>query len=271
MNTLLKLSALTLLIGNTHFVSAGDMGVSSPDAWYLVGDAGYSNSNDANIRVNPLIWDPALQGYSNSLGSTAILSFGVGKYLTSAFHLDIRGEHRGDYKYHQLQTGVNNGTPGFTASTRTRQFEVDSNTLMVSGWYDLGYLNSNLIVNLNTISIQPYIGLGLGANYLNVHNFHTIGNPFGKQRNEIASINASNTHTELAWHAAAGLSAQLNSRTTFSIGYNYFDGGNLPFPNYILSSTSSPSASLGRNGVSVTPWKGKLIANEVIGEIRGLI
>ena len=51
----------------------------------------------------------------------------------------------------------------------------------------------------------------------------------------------------------------------FVIGYNYFDGGNLPFPNYILSSTTPPS---GRSGVNVPAWTGKFSANEVYAGLR---
>jgi len=70
---------------------------------------------------------------------------------------------------------------------------------------------------------------------------------------------------KFAWHVGAGLSTQINERTTFAIGYNYFDGGDIPFPGYILSSLTPPS---GRQGVSVTSWTGSLRANEAYAELR---
>jgi opacity protein-like surface antigen len=248
---------------------AGTMGPVQPELspWYLAGSAGYSDSRDANISVDPAIWDNAAQGYSRSLDSTAALGFGVGRYFGNGFRIDVRGERRGDYEYSQLQTGINTGTPGFISDARTRNFKLMSDTLMLSGWLDLGDLFNNLSWQVASFGIQPFVGAGIGANYMEVHDFHTVGTAFGA-RNQIASINSSSTGTEFAWHGAAGLSARLSDKTTFSVGYNYFDGGNIPFPGYIDSSTSSPSAAIGRNGVTVTPWKGKLSANEVFAELR---
>lgn len=76
------------------------------------------------------------------------------------------------------------------------------------------------------------------------------------------------TGSSFAWHVGAGLAAQLTSRTTLAVGYNYFDGGKIPFPDYILSSLSARS---GRTGVSVTPWNGTFRANEVYAELRVLV
>lgn len=261
-------SAVTLAL-STLSAFAGTMGPVQAELspWYLVGSAGYSNSRDAHITVDPTIWDNAIQGYSDSLNSTAALGFGVGAYIGNAFHLDLRGEHRGDFEYSKFQTGVDTGTPGFIADARTREFKLKSNALMLSGWIDLGDLFNNLSWQVSRFSIQPFVGAGVGANYMEVHDFHTVGAAFGA-RNQIASINSSSTGTEFAWHGAAGLSAQLSQRTTFSVGYNYFDGGSIPFPGYVDSSSSSPDAGIGRNGVSLTPWQGKLKANEVFAELK---
>ncbi|MGQ3892870.1 outer membrane protein [Legionella sp. CNM-4043-24] len=268
MTKIKQLSAFCLSLGCSSVLMAGTMGPAvKPESWYLVGGAGASWSQDADIRVDPAIWDPARQGYSSNLDSSALLIFGAGRYITDAFRIDARYEHRGDYNYSRFQTGVNNGVPGFTGDQRTRKFELDSNSLMVNGWLDLGTLNSALLWQAGSMSIQPYVGGGIGVDYLNVKNFRTIADPFGGNRNEIASINQTTTDSQFAWRVGAGLSAQLTSRTTLAVGYDYFDGGKIPFPDFILSSLSAPS---GRTGVSVTPWRGSFTANEVYAELRVL-
>ncbi|KTD51160.1 outer membrane protein [Legionella quateirensis] len=248
---------------------AGTMGPAvQPESWYLVGGAGYSWSNDADIAVDPAIWDYSHQGYSNNIDSAALLFFGVGRYMTDYLRLDARFEHRGDYDYSKYQTGANNGVAGFTGDVRTRKFKMDSNSVMVNGWVDLGTLNSKLLWQVGTFSVQPFVGGGIGVDYLNVKDFRTIAAPFGVGRTEIASVNQTSTDSEFAWRVGAGLSAQLTHRTSLTVGYDYFDGGKIPFPNYILSSLSAPS---GRTGVSVTPWNGSFTANEVYAELRVLI
>ncbi|MCC5791253.1 MAG: outer membrane beta-barrel protein [Legionellaceae bacterium] len=251
---------------STPVVAGTDGSVQSPSApWYLVGSAGYSATRDANIRVDPQVWDQAVQGYSDKLGSAAALAFGVGTQLSPCLRMDLRGEHRGDYKYSRYQVGTV-GTPGFTGEERIRRFKASSNTLMLSGYVDLGHASEHLRWQAAHLSIQPFIGAGIGANYLKVHDFHTLGPVYDALgRRIVASMNSSSTGTEFAWHGTLGLSAQINQRTTFAIGYNYFDGGNLPFPNYIDGSTSPPD---NRDGTTVTAWRGKLRANEVFAELR---
>ncbi|MDI9818080.1 MULTISPECIES: outer membrane protein [unclassified Legionella] len=239
-----------------------------PETWYLVGGGGYSHSRDAGIRVDPAVWDFAIQGYSDNLDSTALLFAGVGRYITDYLRIDVRAEHRGDYHYSKFQTGLDTGTPSFTGDARTRKFDLSSDSVMLSGWLDLGHLYPNLLWETNQFSIQPFVGAGLGVNYMNVKDFRTIGAPFGVNRFEIASINQTTTSSKFAWHASAGLSAKFTERTSLAVGYNYFDGGKIPFPDFIYSSLSAPS---GRSGVSVTPWRGRLKANEVFAELRVLI
>lgn len=264
-----QISALCLSLSVTSTVLAGTMGPVAPsESWYLVGGAGASWSQDADINVDPAIWDFSSQGYSSDLGSSALLFFGVGRYITESFRIDARYEHRGDYRYSKYQTGANNGVSGFTGDQRTREFKLDSNSLMVNGWLDLGSLNSKLLWQAGSFSVQPFVGGGIGVNYMNVKDFRTIGAPFGVGRNEIASVNQTSTDSEFAWRLGAGLSAQLSQRTTLAVGYDYYDGGKIPFPNFILSSLSAPS---GRTGVSVTPWSGSLTANEVYAELRVVI
>lgn len=264
-----KLSILCLSLGISSSVLAGTMGPNGPsESWYLVGGGGASWSQDADIKVDPAIWDFSNQGYSSELDTSALLFFGVGRYFTDYLRVDARYEHRGNYRYSKYQTGSNNGVAGFTGDRRTREFKLDSNSLMVNGWLDLGGLNSTLLWQVGSFSVQPFVGGGVGVNYMNVKDFRTIGAPLEAGGNDIASINQTSTNSEFAWRVGAGFSAQLSQRTTLAVGYDYFDGGKIPFPNFILSSLS---ASSGRTGVSVTPWTGSLTANEVYAELRVLI
>ncbi|RUR18898.1 hypothetical protein ELY21_06650 [Legionella sp. km535] len=264
-----KLASVCLSLGISTIAAAGTMGPAvQSESWYLTGGAGASWSNDADITVDSTIWDFSNQGYSDNLGSSALLFFGVGRYITDYLRVDARFEHRGDYDYSRYQTGANTGVTGFTGDERTRKFKLDSNSVMVNGWVDLGTLNSKLLWQVGTFSVQPFVGAGIGVDYLNVKDFRTITAPFGVGRTEIASVNQTSTDSEFAWRVGAGLTAQLTQRTSLAIGYDYFDGGNIPFPDYILSSLSAPS---GRTGVNVTPWKGSFTANEVYAELRVLI
>ncbi|CAM2984307.1 outer membrane protein [Legionella worsleiensis] len=264
-----KLASACLSLGLSSVVFAGTMGAPvEKETWYLTGGAGASWASDADISVDPAIWDFATQGYSNNLGSSALMFFGVGRYMNDYLRLDARYEHRGDYDYSQFQTGADNGVPGFTGDARTRMFKLNSNSVMVNGWLDLGSMNSNMLWQVGSFSMQPYVGGGIGVNYMNVKDFRTLTAPFGVNRTEVASINQTSTNSEFAWRVGAGISAQLTQRTSLAVGYDYFDGGKIPFPDYIMSSLSAPS---GRTGVSVTPWSGSFTANEVYAELRVLI
>ncbi len=157
---------------------------------------------------------------------------------------------------------------GSAGDVRTRKFKLGSNSVLVNGWLDLGNISPKLLWQMSSMSIQPFVGSGIGVDYLNVKDFRTIGAAFGTGQNEIPSVNQINTGSTFAWHIGAGLSAQLTSRTTLAVGYNYFDGGKIPFPDYILSSLSAPS---GLTRVSVTPWNGSFRANEAYAELRVLV
>lgn len=269
MRKLTSILAASYIMGFSSIAISGDMGpLPKGEPWYLVGGIGYSDSRDARITVDPTIWDNAVQGYSNDLGSSALLFAGIGRPLTDYLRFDVRVEHRGDYEYSKFQTGVNVGTPGFTGDVRTRKFKLSSDSLMFNGWLDLGQISQNLLWQSDRITIQPFVGGGIGVDYLNVKDFLTIAAPFGAGRNEVASVNQTTTDSTFAWHVSGGLSAQLTERTTVAVGYKYFDGGDIPFPSFILSSLSAPS---GRSGVNVVPWDGKFRANEVYAELRVLI
>jgi opacity protein-like surface antigen len=83
-----------------------------------------------------------------------------------------------------------------------------------------------------------------------------------------SSVNQTNTGSSLAWHATAGIQAHITERTILAVAYNYFDGGNIPFPNYLLTQpSSSPPAPPTR---STVPWTGRFRANEVNAGIRVL-
>lgn len=254
-STILGLTSISAL--------AGTMGTSEPlELWYLTGGAGYSASEKINIKVDPTIWDFAEQGYSNNMGSTGVVFFGVGRYLTNYLRLDARYEHRGNYNFSKFQTGANTGTPNFTSTIRMREFQLDSNAVMATAWLDLGHLSNRLLWRIyQNIFIEPFFGIGLGVDYLNVKNFKTKKNPYGPRPYIYGSVNQTNTGSSFAWHTGAGLQAKITERTTLAVGYNYFDGGSIPFPTYLLASPTNFTAS-------TIPWEGSFRANEVYGELR---
>lgn len=246
-------------------VAAGEMGAKkNMERWYLVGGAGYSESAHINIFANPDVWDNADQGYSNNMGSSASLFFGVGRYLTDYLRLDVRGEHRGTYTFSKFQTGSDTGTPNFTANARIREFDLSSNTVMASAWLNFGSLSPNLIWKIRALDIEPFFGAGAGVDYINVKDFKTRINPFNPRPYEYASVNQMSTGSSFAWHISAGLQTHLTERTHLAIGYNYFDGGDIPFPTYLLASSTT-------NSRSTLPWSGTFKANEAYAELRVVI
>jgi hypothetical protein len=152
---------------------AGTMGAIQPEEkWYLLGGGGYSESRDANIRADSAVWDASDQGYSNTLGSAALFYFGVGRQMTDYLRIDARVERRGDYNYLKYQQEVSD-TTSFTSEVRTRQLKLTGSALMLNAWLDLGYLTPKLLWQISDYTIQPFVGGGIGANYLQLHNVHT--------------------------------------------------------------------------------------------------
>ena len=153
---------------------AGDMGVVKPvESWYLAGGAGYSDSTRIHIWTDPALWDASVQGYSNDMGSSAVLFFGVGRYLSDYLRLDARVEHRGHYHFTKYQTGEDTGTNNFTSTERIREFQLDSNAVLASAWLDLGHVSDALLWRIQSMAIEPFVGAGLGVDYLSVKNFKT--------------------------------------------------------------------------------------------------
>lgn len=270
MKYLVLINTLCLYFGLSSVGFAGGMGpVEKTENWYLVGGAGYSDPREVNITTDPGVWAFSISGYNSDMDSSAVLFFGVGRYITDAFRIDARIEHRGEYHYSKFQVSTTPGVGGVGDLNRTRLFDLDSNSVMINGWLDLGNLSSKLLWQAGGTVIQPFISGGAGVNYLNVKNFRTLArsaNVPANALNEVFSANQLTTDNEFAWQVGAGLSAQLTPRTTLAIGYDYFDGGKIPFPNYIFTNPVG-----GRIGVTATPWNGSFQANEVYAELRVLV
>lgn len=258
----MKLPGICLsLLGLSSFSAlAGTMGAPVPvETWYLTGGGGGSMSRTVHIKTDPAVWDFAIEGYSNDMRSAGIAFFGVGRYLMPYLRLDARFEHRSKYHYTKLQTGSSN-TPNFTSSLRKREFDLESNVLMGSAWLDLGDLWQQFLWTYHDMAFQPFVGAGLGIDYLTVTNFKTDTNPGGPRPVSIRSDNPLSNGNRFTWHVGAGLEGKISERTTLAAGYNYFDGGSIPFPNYLFTPVNFTA--------STHSWKGRFTANEVYGEIR---
>jgi hypothetical protein len=157
------------------------------------------------------------------------------------------------FHYQKFQSGTSD-TAGFTGKRRNRYFDLDHQNVM----FNLSlYPEKHLYFSLAKLEISPYLGLGIGAGFFRVINFHTVA--YSEGVGSTTSIGTKTNNTAFAWQGFAGMRfhPQL-SCMHIDLGYRYYDGGRFQGPDFVYCNTpdleGSPSPG--------TPWKGKLRTNQ---------
>lgn len=218
---------------------------------------GGSYSMRTSIATNPSQWDPAIQGYTNDLGSSVLYTAGLGYNLSSLFTTDIEVTARPSYSYMQYQVpGAGASTPGF-AGTKTREFDLLNTSIMANLYINGKAVKLFTHMGSKTI-LQPIVGLGLGIAYNTVSDFHSVqASSSVAGSNDVTSIMNSNTKSAFAWQAFLGAEAVYADTWALDLGYRYFNGGHFESNNYLTNVPSGLTSQL-----TVSPWSGTLRANE---------
>jgi opacity protein-like surface antigen len=222
--------------------------------WYGLFGTGYAYSMKANIDHPGGIWDPATEGYDSNLGGSPFFTLGFGRAFLDYLRFDTTYTFYQGFHYQKHQSGEGN-TPGFTGVNRIRFFDLDHQSVL----FNLSlYPEKHFYFSAIDLDISPYLGVGIGAGFSRVYNFHTVA--YAREVGSTTSLGNKHTRSAFAWQASAGIRLHpTDSCFSFDIGYRYYDGGRFHSSSTIYMNTPDfqgvPS--------EVNPWKGKLRTNQI--------
>jgi opacity protein-like surface antigen len=160
--------------------------------WYLRGDLGYRFQNFDSAS------DLTTSFTNTSLSSPLVGTLGVG-YKFKWFRLDVTGDYGGPNTF--------NGADASGAHTIT--MKVDTYTVMVNGYLDLG----------TWWGFTPYVGAGIGKARMETHNL--VESP------ALATPVAAQYQWNVAWSAMAGFSYPLSETLLLDVGYRHVSMGDI--------------------------------------------
>ena len=173
--------------------------------WRL--DSGYSKSLKADVKDSNLVLicgDPACNTpgtLDKDVGSSTILSGGVGSRFSSNMRADVTLGYRGGYKIDASDQGV--------PAARFRA-DVKSLALMVNGYHDFSLAAST-----------PYLGAGLGF----AHN--KVGTVSFDDGAGFRGSVPGGTKSGFAWALMAGVGIPISGSLTLDIGYRFIELGKI--------------------------------------------
>lgn len=173
---------------------------------YVRADVGYAWSTDPDVSwqaTNPIVTGAVT---NVSIEDTWLAEAGVGCGSGSR---GLRGDITVGYHGDRDITG-NPALLGPSAVVANPlQTSVDSITVMVNGYYDLG----------SFAGFVPYLGAGLGVAWNRTDDVSISANPL------LTSRIQGDTETSFAWALMAGVGYQISQRAILDIGYRYIDLG----------------------------------------------
>jgi hypothetical protein len=222
--------------------------------WYGVIQTGYAYSFNAGIsNPDPGFWDAAVQGYNTNLGGSPFLGVGFGRSLFYYLRADVAYTYFQGFHYQKFQSGSSD-TAGFTGSKRNRYFDLDHQNVMFN--FSL-YPEKYGYFSLAKLEISPYLGLGIGAGFSRVMNFHTVA--YSQGVGSTTSIGTKTNKSSFAWQGFTGIRLHPSKACmNLDLGYRYYDGGRFTGPDFVYANTKD----LQGNPVPGKPWKGKLRTNQ---------
>lgn len=253
------LAAFTLLLvcSCTWASGFGVMTCCQPFPWYGIVGGGYAWSNNINPTIDFNSWDPAIEGYNNTLKTSPFFTLGIGKRISNYFLAQLTSSYFNDFDYSKFQTSAVASTPGFSGTSRVRYFDLTNLNAMLS----LIFNNPNFGVRFcNQVSISPFIGGGIGAAVNSVKNFHTLT---GVGTSTSVGISTTRT-TSFAAQGETGLAFNFTPKLALDLGYRYYYGGKFYGPNNIFVTTGSGTSTT----ADAPAWKGSLKANLLFANIR---
>lgn len=164
--------------------------------WYLRGDLGYRLGKVSGVDVTPA--GPTLT--DSKLDGAIDFSIGGGLKL-DWFRTDLTLDYAAPAKFHATS---NPATPDDVTA------KIQALSLMMNGYVDLG----------TWYGFTPYVGAGVGAAFLRVGDYQSIGVPPASQ--------AAAKDWNLTYAAMAGVAFAVSRNMMLDVGYRYHNLGNAP-------------------------------------------
>ncbi len=235
---------------------------------YLKLELGASFSTTARVSAPLTFWDGATQGYDSDFGTRPLFAAALGYDIVPALTAELSLSYRPHYTYTKFQTppDTNDSSPGFIG-TKTRRFNIDATTLLVSL-----FLNGRGLAPLRWKSgpmgsyFYPFVGAGVGISDVTLYNFRSTGLPpnadaFGTTLS-FASENEYTKRYPFTYQVLAGLAYRLLPNWKFEIGYRWLSTNRFKGPSFIRDKTGNSADVRGFE------WKQRLSANELFLNIN---
>lgn len=238
----------------------------SESRFYLKLDSGVSFARELKVTAPLGFWDTSQQGYNDKIGNRPILGLGVGYEFSKLLSLDLTLSFRPQYKYRKFQIPIpGTAAPGFLG-TKTREFDLDIGTLMLSG-YVSGRGWDLLCWQLgDSGTIYPIIGGGIGISRVAISNFRAFGlPPVDAAIDPIPSFGSSSDYAArycFCYQLSAGLEYRYCDAWAIGVGYRWFDLMKFKGPRF-LRDPSGVALDIGPNEMRL-----KFAAHELYVEFK---
>ena len=182
-------------------------------SFYLRLEGGASFASDANLHDNGdgittacLAEGASCGGKLNKLGTAGVFGVGVGYSFVSWLQTDVTFNYRTGYSLNDSDQGAPNST----------HYHADINSYSAM-------LNNTFVYKIPDFFASPFVGFGVGMNYVDVGRVSYVD---GSAPPSTGSI-AGGARVNFAWQVAAGLEFPLTNALSVTTSYRYFDGGTL--------------------------------------------
>lgn len=178
---------------------------------YIGVDGGMSAQRVYNVTFENPRQPQLIQNSNQSAVPFGSVAFGT--YIPSMpIHMELRATFNGESNFNREYF-----FPSFFSVVGVQKLKIQSNYLMVRGYYDLPFK-----------TITPYISLGAGASWNK-----TTATQYAPQLPAWVHDFEGTTQSNFVWSAGVGLSKSISENLMLNVGYNYvalgtFDTGVLP-------------------------------------------
>lgn len=259
---LLASLAITFLEGNENCCEHA-----YDSRFYLKLDSGVSFSQKLDIDAPLAFWDTAKEGYNDNVGNRPIIGLGVGYEFPKVFSTDVTFAFRPQYKYRKFQTPLPGPTTPSFLGTKTRAFDLDIATLMLSGYLS-GRGCSLLTWEISAFpgAIYPIVGVGIGMSRVLISNFHASGlPPVFPAIDPTPSFGSSSDCTiryTFTYQLMGGLEYRYCDAWGISMGYRWFEVAKFKGPRF-LRDPSGTALDISPNEMRI-----KFAAQELFAEFK---
>lgn len=239
-----------------------------PFPFFLTFESGISFSRTAQISADPILWDPAFEGYNSKLHNSELYALGFGYQFTPLVNASITGTYRPSFKYQKFQTRIPGGRQSFPTDQKTRKFNLSNKALMAS--VSFNGQGMNLCTNIGSdIILQPVVGGGIGVSYNQTSNFYSILTTQSPGLSHVSIMGDGLANkTSFAWQLEGAIEMLYCQRFAVSLGYRYFDGGKFKTTDHVIPGIVAGTTPSAAAAAQVPAWNGKLRTQEIFLKLK---